>query len=271
MTHPKHHSLPLFSLLIGICIALGISPSGVSAAGSSGGGARLQKAAAHSDSCPVAKAPRSLMLDGAFAPDAPTLAALRGTGARLFAGYLPSADAFHPWTAGDFARVRAAGYELVPVFVGPASGSNALRGLTDGLAAVAAARSMGLHAGPIALDVEPYALEDNPPGAVAYTRTWSAVVSKAGFSPWGYGVAAYFQDLADAGVAASLDVAWVALYPDIPPAQPDAHTVPGMPAAWTAPGTRIWQFAGSTTVDGASVDLSVADSGVSRRMRLGDC
>jgi hypothetical protein len=221
--------------------------------------------------CPALPGSRTTMFDSAYAPDDEQLRALRHSGARLFAGYIYSPDALNPWSRSDFDRARAARFDVIPIFVGPSSGSTAARGRADAVQTIAGARKAGFTAGPIILDVEPYALEDDPAGIAGYTAAWSAAVRQAGYSPWGYGLAAYFRTLTVAGDATSVDVAWVAAYPDDPPADPDAHTAGGVPSDWDGHGQRMWQYEGSAAVGGTTVDVSVADSGVGRQLRTGNC
>ena len=220
--------------------------------------------------CPPLPGRRTTMLDASFAPPSDSLVTLRRGGARGFGGYLQSPDAYNVWSRADFARVRAAGFMVVPIFVGPASGSTAARGAGDAANTIRAARAAGFLFGPVVLDVEPYALNDDPAGVAGYTRTWAAAMRGAGYSPLGYGLASYFRTLTVAGDAGSIDVAWVARY-DVAPAHPDAHSAPGMPHEWMTDGSRVWQYQGSTDVAGASVDLSVADSAVARYLRPGNC
>lgn len=220
--------------------------------------------------CAIPPAPTTLMVDAAYVPVPDQLQAMRHDGARIVAGYLWSPDALNPWSRADFNSVRAAGLLALPIFVGPASGSTADRGAADAVVAIASAHELGFTAGPVVLDVEPYASGGDPAGVAAYTLTWSAAMRHAGFTPWGYGLGSYFSDVLAGGLK-SLDGAWVAAYPDDPPANPDPHSVDTMPPAWNAPGTRGWQYAGSVTLEGASVDLSAIDSGIAAAMRPGNC
>lgn len=265
-TTVRRHAARLLPLLIGLAV-LALAPLTADAT------PRPEAAVARTPVVACAPLPgaHTAMLDGAYAPSAASLARLHAAGYRLYGGYLQSADAYHPWSRGDFARVRAAGFAVIPIFVGPGSGSSHDLGVVDGAATVLAARAAGFSAGPVVLDVEPAALRADPAGVAGYTAGWAQALRAAGYSPWGYGLTGYFRALSVAGYASSIDVAWIARYPSPAPERPDPHSVTGMPQAWTAAGTRMWQYQGSTDLDGATVDFSVADSGVGRHLRPGDC
>jgi glycoside hydrolase-like protein len=190
------------------------------------------------------------MYDGMTAPTADQAKALFDDGGRIYGGYLESPSATHPWSKADFARVGAAGFVVVPIYMAqlytePRGGSGP--GARDAKDAVDQVRQLGMPSGTkIALDVE--ANRGTGPGVLAYATAWAETVRSIGYVPGVYGSP---QMCSQGG--APFDWMWVAHYVGTEPRSPD-H-----PGIGHCRGRRAWQWRGTHFEFGASVDRSIAD------------
>jgi hypothetical protein len=104
----------------------------------------------------------------------------------------------------------------------------------------------------LALDIEP-----GPTGAsvVAYAQAWAGAVRQAGYAPGLYAVLDLHNPTGSLCNQAgdSFDWVWVAAGVNFEPTSPD---VPGLT---TCRGRRAWQYWGTHTEQGVSVDRGVAD------------
>ena len=192
-------------------------------------------------------APLTTMLDSAYAPTAAQIEAAGKAYPHLtaWAGYLPSPGAYHVWSPADFAGVRAAGLDVLPIYV--TAQGRALNGRTegasDGHGALSACEQYGLT-GLVCLDVEEPVWSAGNASAVAHAQGFVQVLAESSRESVGYGPTAYCD-----AVAAIHAAVWAGQYPYKPPADPD-------PASLGFRAPAGWQWKGSHDVGGVGVDTS---------------
>jgi Domain of unknown function (DUF1906)/Arm DNA-binding domain/Phage integrase, N-terminal SAM-like domain len=197
-------------------------------------------------------------IDAAFPGSAQQDAALYRDGVRLIAGYLPSPGALNAWSAGDFIAAEQAGCVTLPIWV-PTQDPSALtaaQGMQDGRQAVHAAKTIGHTGGGIGLDMEENISSASPDGTQAYTEAFARTVTQAGFAAVAYGSGQYISQLYAAPNHSYVAAGWVASWPGSLPSV--LNTSQGTPAF---PGSNIWQYAGTGTLDGIEIDPDVVSSG----------
>lgn len=141
--------------------------------------------------------PTMTMVDRATPPSAAEITMLKTNGVTAVAGYVGGVNnGGRAWKPADADRMRAAGFQFLPIYVGenvcPGCKApvtlTAAQGQKDGTDAIACAQSFGCHDGPLALDIEYGTYTGNVAGALAYMAAWADVVHGAGYLPVQYAI-----------------------------------------------------------------------------------
>ncbi len=141
------------------------------------------------------------MVDRATPTSAADLAFLLQQGIGALALYVGGiTDGGRAWQPADAARARAAGLQVLPIYVGQnvvpgfTPTETAAQGTSDGADAVGCAQRYGFGAGPLCLDVEYATYTGDVAGALAYMEAWGDAVAAAGFLPVMYAPLAATSD-----------------------------------------------------------------------------
>jgi Domain of unknown function (DUF1906) len=189
--------------------------------------------------------------DTCSAPSSAAMSAWQGSYSSIgmYIGGSDMACAQPNLTANWVAAEAAAGWHLMPIYVGPQAAFGELtsptsQGVAAADGAVSQAANLGLGAGNIIYyDMESYSA-DQSGAALAFEAAWNAELHKAGYWSGIYGGAySTISDLAaNYGNAASPDAVFAAKWDNA-----DDASLPVMPSTYWANHQRIHQYSGNVT------------------------
>lgn len=165
-------------------------------------------------------------LDSAYPPSWSRAQAWFNDGWSFFGGYI-GGDALNVWTNADWARVTAAGFQPLPIWVGPtALGPGRDMGVADGNAALTRLQELNLST--VALDLE------NSLAPIEYARGFADAINAGSARAILYGAPRTLLELVGQGFAHW----WLASWPT------KGQRVTAAPPDWS-----LWQYATGPEAD----------------------